>query len=238
MSEEFLTGQEATEAAHDRFPIHADQPPEDVLSEADAAAKLSEAPAGFTPEERPIVHRQYYKRNEDGTFAKDDGGLFQPVEERGWVTAEEAGRDLAAARQGELEELARQERDAIQQATDELRREPFQSGQPEQPQQPAQAAESLEDWGQRIQQQRQVTNDEVRTHLAKAVSDIDGMLADPQTDQQTRSFLETKRAEAAQKLSEAQWAHAFEQHPELVGMVEAEIASKISLSATKSSRIR
>jgi hypothetical protein len=61
-------------------PIYPDTPPEDILSPAEAAEKISEP----RPEERPTIERDYIRRdpetgrpkrlrNEDGTFASEDG---------------------------------------------------------------------------------------------------------------------------------------------------------------------
>jgi len=69
MSDDFLTGQEATEAAHGHFPVHNDPPPDPVLTPTEAAEKLDR------PELQPTVERDYIKvrdgepvraRNEDG----------------------------------------------------------------------------------------------------------------------------------------------------------------------------
>jgi hypothetical protein len=148
-------------------PIHPDTPPADVsLSVQEAAAAVTEA----RPEERPTIERDYIRRdqdgqpkrfrNQDGTFASDADGnaLFEREPSRNWVTAEEAARDLGAARDAEAAALRDQEKAEIQRAIDEIRSGAPPAQQPELQPQP-------EQWGQ-----QPLTNDSLRQQLAEAVS--------------------------------------------------------------------
>jgi hypothetical protein len=174
MSDEQLYGQDHTEAStFGGSPIHPETPPEDVLTPSEAVEKISEP----RPESVPLVERDYINpnkraRNEDGTFAANEDGapLFERVPSRDWVTAEEAGQDLAATRQAEADYLKNQEAEQIRKATDELR-----SGQPQQPQQPT---ETVDQWAERLQQQQPVqpTNDDVITQLRNAIAQTDSAL--------------------------------------------------------------
>jgi hypothetical protein len=221
-------GQEALERrTWGAEPVHPDTPPEDVLSESEAAERIAEP----RPEERPTIERDYIRRdkparNEDGTFATQDGvQLFEREPSRNWVTAEEAGKDLAATRQAESDYLKNQEAEQIRKATDELRSE-----------QPQQQGESVEQWAARLQQQpspgeindaargsmQPPTNQQVIDQLSAAVSQLDTAISSEQ-DLQTLQLYQTKRAELATHLEQARYRAAFEQFPELTHSIENEI---------------
>ena len=222
MSDEEEFGQQGVEQrTFGSQPIYPDTPPEDVsLSVQEAVDAVSEA----RPEERPTIERDYIKRedgqpkrarNQDGTFASDADGnaLFEREPSRNWVTPEEAGRDLAAARDAEAQALHEAERAEIARAVDEIR-----SGQPQQPE--YQHQPQPEQWGQ-----QPPTNDYLRQQLAEGVSMLDNAIAG-ETDLNTIAGLQAKRAELAKSLEEATYRAAFEQYPELTHSIENEINTR------------
>ena len=222
MSDEEEFGQQGVEQrTFGSQPIYPDTPPEDVsLTVQEAADAITEA----RPEEQPVVERDYIRRedgqpkrarNQDGTFASDLAGnaLFEREPSRNWVTPEEAGRDLAAARDAEANELREAEKAEIARAADEIR-----SGQPQQQpeyQQPQPQPEY----------QQPPTNDYLRQQLAGAVFGLDNAIAG-ETDPNMIAGLQAERAELAKSLEEATYRAAFEQYPELTHSIENEINAR------------
>jgi hypothetical protein len=128
--------------------------PEDVLTPSEAAEKISDR-----PETLPTIERDYIKRDKDGQpvpVLNEDGAqvydenlnpLFERESGCGFVTAEEAARDLAETRRAEAALPKEQEDLAVQRAVDALRSGADQSAVEPQQQQPAQQSESVEGWG-------------------------------------------------------------------------------------------
>jgi hypothetical protein len=216
MSDEQLYGQEHTEAAtFGNFPLRGSEPPEPAeLTVQEAANEIAR------PETAPTIERDYIRRDrpifdDDGKRVVDENGLglYERQDSRGYVTAEQAGEDLAEIRKAEAAMLAAEEQAAIQKTVDEIR-----SGAPA-----TEQGETVEQWGQRLAQQpAPPSNADLIAQLKTAIEQTDSALQNT-SDVNFVAGLQNQRQQLAKQLEEATYRAAFEQYPELTHSIEAEI---------------
>jgi hypothetical protein len=241
MSEQELYGQEATEQrSFGGEPIHPVTGSEPVLSPQEAADAIGQ-PRQAEPD--PIVRDYLVRdpetgqpkrlRDEHGRFVTDDAGneLLERVPSRDWVSAEEAGQDLAATRQAEADYLKNQEAEQIRRATDELRGHKIYEREAYEQAAAQQQGESVEQWAARLQQpqqQPQPTNVDAINQLSEAIGQLDSAIANESNVNLVAGW-QQKRGELATQLEQLRYAEAFRQFPELTHSISAEIDRKTAL---------